>query len=160
MITLYHGSDTEIEEIDLAQSRINKDFGRGFYLSSDLDQARKFAKYKADNPESKTGTPVVTKFETEEATFTDGTLRIKRFDGYTLEWAQFIKENRKTRNTDYDIVIGPIANDDVKTQFARHLLGEITLEELMESLKWKRCTYQYCFISEEAIKRLKAIGKI
>ena len=44
MITLYHGSDIEIKEIDLSQSRINKDFGRGFYLSSDLDQARKFAK--------------------------------------------------------------------------------------------------------------------
>ena len=37
---------------------------------------------------------------------------------------------------------------------------EITLEELMESLKWKRCTYQYCFISEEAIKRLKATGTV
>ena len=67
--------------------------------------------------------------------------------------------SKKTKpHADYDIVIGPIANDDVKTQFARHLLGEITLEELMESLKWKRCTYQYCFISEEAIKRLKATG--
>lgn len=75
MIALYHGSDIEIKEVDLAQSRINKDFGRGFYLSSDLDQARKFAKYKADNPESKTRVQVVTKFKIDEATFTDGTLR-------------------------------------------------------------------------------------
>ena len=77
MIELYHGSDIVIKEIDLSKSRINKDFGRGFYLSSDLDQARNFAKYKADNPDSKTKTQVVTKFETDDATFTDGTLPYK-----------------------------------------------------------------------------------
>ena len=48
------------------------------------------------------------------------------------------------------IVIGPIANDDVRTQFVKHMLGEITEIELMENLKWKRCTYQYCFISVSA----------
>lgn len=160
MIILYHGSDIEIKAIDLAKSRINKDFGRGFYLSSDLNQARNFAKYKADQPESKTKTHIITKFAIDETVFTDGTLRVKHFEGYSLEWAQFIKENRKTRNNDYDVVIGPIANDDVKTQFSRHLMGEITLEELMESLKWKKCTYQYCFISEQAISHLKVIGRV
>lgn len=160
MITLYHGSDIEIKAIDLAKSRINKDFGRGFYLSSDLEQARNFAKYKADQPDSKTKTGVITAFETDETTFNDGILRIKHFEGYSLEWAQFIKDNRQRRNAEYDIVIGPIANDDVKSQFAKHLMGEITLEELMESLKWKRCTYQYCFITEQAVNRLKIQGRI
>jgi len=40
------------------------------------------------------------------------------------------------------------------------MLDEITEEELLESLKWKRCTYQYCFITEVAIQRLKATGTI
>ena len=160
MMTLYHGSDVEIKSIDLSKSQIFKDFGRGFYLSSDLSQARNFAKYKADKPKSTTKTPVVTAFEVDESIFSDGTFRIKRFDAYTMEWIQFVKANRCTQNTDYDIVIGPIANDDVKTQFAKHLLGEITEEALMESLKWKRCTYQYCFISEAAASKLKAKGTV
>lgn len=35
MIKLYHGSTVIIDRIDLAKSRPNKDFGRGFYLSAD-----------------------------------------------------------------------------------------------------------------------------
>jgi hypothetical protein len=33
-MVLYHGSTVEIKEIDLALSKPNKDFGRGFYLSN------------------------------------------------------------------------------------------------------------------------------
>ena len=160
MMMLYHGSDVEIKSVDLSKSQVFKDFGRGFYLSSDLGQARNFAKYKADKPKSKTRIPVVTAFEVDDGIFSDGTFRVKRFDAYTMEWIQFVKANRCILNADYDIVIGPIANDDVKTQFAKHLLGEITEEELMESLKWKRCTYQYCFISEAAVSKLKAKGLV
>lgn len=36
---LYHGSNTDIQEIDLSQSRPYKDFGQGFYLTQDKEQA-------------------------------------------------------------------------------------------------------------------------
>jgi hypothetical protein len=160
MMMLYHGSDVEIRAIDLSLSQRNKDFGRGFYLSDDLEQAKKFAQYKADKPHSETKTPVVTGFSFDEGRLTDHSLRVLRFAGYNLQWVQFIKANRQARNTDYDVVIGPIANDDVRTQFVRHLLGEISEEELMESLKWKRCTYQYCFITDEAVSLLKNVGRL
>lgn len=32
---LYHGSNTDIAEIDLSVSKVGKDFGCGFYLSAD-----------------------------------------------------------------------------------------------------------------------------
>ena len=115
---LYHGSDVEIENIDLSYSQINKDFGKGFYLSDDINQAWNFAKYKADKPKSRTKEAVVTEFEFDDSHLYDGSLRVIRFDGYSLEWVSFIKANRQVRNNDYDIVIGPIANDDVRTQFA------------------------------------------
>ena len=38
-MTLYHGSTIDIEHIDLALSKPNKDFGRAFYLSADYQQA-------------------------------------------------------------------------------------------------------------------------
>lgn len=160
MMKLYHGSDVEITAVDLSLSQMNKDFGRGFYLSDDLQQAKNFARYKADKPRSVTKTPVVTAFSFDEDFFYNGKLKVLRFTGYTLEWVQFIKANRQARNQEYDIVIGPIANDDVRTQFVKHMLGEISEEELMESLKWKKCTYQYCFISEEAVSSLKVIGRL
>ena len=44
---LYHGSFAEIEEIDLTLSKPNKDFGKGFYLSDNFEQAFEMAKYKS-----------------------------------------------------------------------------------------------------------------
>jgi len=157
---LYHGSDVEIASIDLSKSLMNKDFGRGFYLSDDLKQARDFAQYKADKPKSKTKTAIVTAFEFPQHNLTDGSLKVLRFEGYSVDWVRFIKANRQVRNPEFDVVIGPIANDDVRTQFALHMMGEITEDKLMESLKWKRCTYQYCFISQKAVEQLKTIGKV
>ena len=43
---LYHGSNTTIDKIDLKKSKPNKDFGKGFYLSEDEEQAIEMAKYK------------------------------------------------------------------------------------------------------------------
>lgn len=157
---LYHGSDIEIVAVDLSRSQVNKDFGKGFYLSDYAKQAWNFARYKADKPRSISKTAVVTEFAFDDKHFVDGSLRVLRFDGYSLDWVKFIKENRQTRNKDFDVVIGPIANDDVRTQFVKHMLGEITELELMESLKWKRCTFQYCFISDEAVSFLNIVGKL
>ena len=69
---LYHGSDVEIENIDLSYSQINKDFGKGFYLSDDINQAWNFAKYKADKPKSRTKEAVVTEFEFDDSHLYDG----------------------------------------------------------------------------------------
>ena len=38
---LYHGSYLEIAEPDLVHSRLNVDFGRGFYVTSLDEQAKK-----------------------------------------------------------------------------------------------------------------------
>ena len=59
---LYHGSDMEIVAVDLSCSLVNKDFGKGFYLSDDAKQAWNFARYKADKPRSISKTAVVTEF--------------------------------------------------------------------------------------------------
>ncbi len=47
MIHLYHGSTVCIDHIDLHKSRPNKDFGRGFYLSADRQQAWRMGEFKA-----------------------------------------------------------------------------------------------------------------
>lgn len=47
MTQLYHGSMINIERINLQKSRPNKDFGRGFYLSADRQQAWRMGEFKA-----------------------------------------------------------------------------------------------------------------
>lgn len=154
---VYHGSDVEVRDVDLSRSLMFKDFGPGFYVSADRRQAEAFASYKADRPRSMTKTPVVSVFEVDDACLTDGSLRIKRFEGYSEEWIDFIDEYRVSRETEFDLVIGPIANDDVRTSFAQYQMGEMTKAELLEKLKYKRVTYQYCFKTEVAVDKLRRV---
>ena len=39
---LYHGTNMAFDAIDLTKSKPNKDFGRGFYLTSLREQAEKY----------------------------------------------------------------------------------------------------------------------
>lgn len=44
---LYHGTTNYFDEIDLTMSKPIKDFGRGFYLSAEVEQAKDFAQTRA-----------------------------------------------------------------------------------------------------------------
>ena len=52
---LYHGTNQDFGDIDLAKSKPNKDFGQGFYLSREYTQAMDMAKTKMEQLE--TGVP-------------------------------------------------------------------------------------------------------
>lgn len=154
---VYHGSDVDVRDVDLVHSQMFKDFGPGFYVSADKKQAIRFAKYKADRPSSTTHKAVVSTFDFDDRTLLDGSLRIKMFKSYSEEWVDFIHEYRNSTETEFDLIIGPIANDDVRTQYARYDMGEISKEELLECLKYKRVTYQFCFKTAKAISFLRRV---
>lgn len=156
---LYHGSTTDIDRIDLQKSRPNKDFGRGFYLSADQQQAWRMGEFKAL---TEGGTPVLNTYLFDEQVLTSGELRILTFEGYTREWADFIFLNRNNRSIDpahdYDIVYGPIANDRVGVQIGKYEAGDITLDQFLQNLKYmKGITFQYYFGTERAISKLSKI---
>ena len=159
MIQLYHGSTFNIERIDLQKSRPNKDFGRGFYLSADRQQAWRMGEFKAL---TEGGVPVMSTYLFDEAVLTSGELRVLTFEGYTREWAEFIFLNRNNRSSkpahDYDIVYGPIANDRVGVQIGKYEAGDITLDQFLENLKYmKGVTFQYFFGTERALAKLSKI---
>ena len=159
MIKLYHGSTLNIEHIDLTKSRPNKDFGQGFYLSADYQQAWRMGEFKAL---TEGGTAVMNTYLFDESLMNFGDLKVLTFDGYTREWAEFIFLNRNNKTTepahDYDIVYGPIANDRVGLQISKYDAGVITLEQLLENLKYmKGITFQYYFGTERAISKLQKI---
>ena len=154
---LYHGSNVEIEYVDLSRGRRGKDFGKGFYANPDYMQAVEFCSNVVRREGS--GIPTVTSFEFDESAL--NMLNIKRFDGYTQEWAEFILMNRNYNSDkpahDFDIVIGPIADDGVGTQIRRLSRGFITFDAFLEELKYSKVSIQYFFGTEEAIKYLKKI---
>ncbi len=159
MIKLYHGSNVLIGNIDLDKSRPNKDFGRGFYLSDDREQALRMGQLKVS---IEGGEPVLNTFLFDERLMHSGELKVRTFDSYTREWADFIFLNRNNKSRkpahDYDIVYGPIANDRVGVQIGKYEAGDITLDQFMEKLKYmKGITFQYYFGTERAISMLQRI---
>ena len=154
---LYHGSNVEIESVDLARGRRGKDFGKGFYANPDYMQAVAFCSNVVRREGS--GIPTVTAFEFDESAL--DVLNVKRFDGYSKEWAEFILMNRNNNSDEpahqYDIVIGPIADDGVGTQIRRLSRGFITFDAFLEELKYSKVSIQYFFGTEEALKYLKKI---
>ena len=156
---LYHGSTVDITNIDFSRSKPNKDFGRGFYLSSDREQALQLAQYKAFQYGGK---PILNTYKKKKKKLSDNSLEILKFDDYSKEWADFVLINRNSPNGEsvhnYDIVIGPIANDRVGVQVRRYIEHEISLETFLENLKYmKGVTFQYFFGTEKAISLLRKI---
>ena len=155
---LYHGTNKDFDRIDLLKSKPNKDFGRGFYLSADYEQALNMAQVKVEQLEI--GSPIVQSYLVEDDVLND--LNVLRFDGYSEEWAKFILLNRNNPTEkpvhEYDVVIGPIANDRVGVQLWRYENRSIDLPTLVRNLQYmKGVTLQYFFGTERAIKLLKRI---
>lgn len=155
---LYHGTNKDFDKIDLSKSKPNKDFGRGFYLSADYEQALNMAQVKVEQLE--TGNLVVQTYEIAD----DGwdSLHVLRFDNYSEEWAKFILLNRNNPTNlpvhGYDVVIGPIANDRVGVQLWKYENRSIDLPTLVHNLQYmKGVTIQYFFGTERAIKLLQRI---
>lgn len=155
---LYHGTNISFDEINLNKSKPNKDFGKGFYLSADYEQALAMAKIKVEQLES--GEPIVLEFEVDETQIAQ--LKVLQFHEYSEEWAKFILLNRKNDKSlpahDYDIVFGPIADDRVGVQLWKYETQSIDLATLVRNLQhMKGITFQYFFGTENAIKLLKKI---
>ena len=154
---LYHGTYTDFQEIRLDKCLPYKDFGQGFYLTDIIEQANALAQKKS---RIYGGSPIIQKYEFKQEVMTTGELNVLNFERPTKEWAEFIYKNRN-RHThfshEYDIVIGPIADDGVAYLLDRFEEGTITLDELAEELEYKRLNSQYYFGNAKALKFITRI---
>jgi hypothetical protein len=156
---LYHGTYTDFDIIDLSKSNKGKDFGKGFYLSDNYEQAYKLAMFKALQFNTH---PFVIPYQFEEGLLTDGSLSFLQFDEYSKEWAEFVLKNRTNDNDNnihsYDVVYGPIANDKVGVQIRNLMEQNIDMNIFLERLKYMHgITFQYFFGTEKAISKLVRI---
>ncbi len=160
MIGLYHGSNMKIDVPDLAHSKPFKDFGRGFYLSADKQQAWDMAFQKVS--QTLEGKAEVTEFFFDDTLLKSDDLTVLSFPDYCEEWAQFVLANRDRSGQhpihDYDIVFGPIADDGVTFQLRRYQGGLISLHQLVEELKYaKGITFQYFFGTQRSLQLLQRL---
>ncbi|MDR3337164.1 MAG: DUF3990 domain-containing protein [Treponema sp.] len=163
---VYHGSNTEISAVDLEKCRPCKDFGRGFYTTILKDQAWRMA---LRTVRRYGGNPCVTAFTIDENIFTDSSFKVLVFENPCEEWARFILNNRNpqvtgiqglesNRDSKYDIVKGPVANDDLNFIFNQYVTGLVPIEYLVEQMKAKKLTNQISFHTAKAAGLLQRTG--
>lgn len=164
---LYHGSNIVIDSINLAMCRPYKDFGKGFYLTDIEEQAEKMAVRVS---KIYGGVPIVNIFEIEDDFKELSHIKIKDFGAHTTEeWAKFVMNNRNrafvdeknilcNKDNKYDIVIGPVADDNMALLFRQYENEMIDFDTLLKGMIYKKTSSQYSFHTEKSIKLLRKVA--
>ena len=142
----YHGSSVEVVNPDLSYSRLKVDFGPGFYTTPLYEQAVRWCgKFKRGN---RTG--VVNKYFFDEAAYDK--FKVLKFESYSEEWLDFVLSCRSGKNaTDYDIVIGGVANDKVFNTVELYFDSLIDKTEAIKRLRYEKPNLQICFRNQAVI---------
>lgn len=150
---LYHGSYLEIPQPDLAHSRANVDFGPGFYVTPIYEQAEKWCgRFRRRGKDG-----VVSRYRFEDGR--EAQLKVLKFDAYTEEWLDFILSCRTGKDTtDFDLVVGGVANDRVFNTVELFFDGLIDKTEAIRRLRYEKPNLQLCFRTEKALTLLAFEG--
>ena len=143
---LYHGGYCQIDNPKIIKGKYAKDFGTGFYCTEISEQAVRWAR--------RFDTPVVSIYEY----LPDSSLNIQIFPEMSGEWLDFIVKSRAGYEHNFDIVSGPMANDQIYNYVSDYINGLLTKEQFWILAKFKHPTHQVCFCSDESLKCLTFIN--
>ena len=146
-IMVFHGSNVEVSKPKILQNGFYKDFGYGFYCTKLEKQAKRWAL-------TRKGNSIVNKYSYNE----NPNLKIKTFSEMTDEWLDFVVECRRGTLHDYDIVEGPMADDQIWNFVEGFIEGRITRTAFWELVKFNYPTHQIVFCTEDALKTLEFEG--
>lgn len=149
---LYHGSNVVVKNPQILESDRKLDFGTGFYLTTSLEQAEKWADLTTKRRGE--GKPVITVYEYDESK--ESVLNILRFKAPDSSWLRFVTANRKneTVKDDYDLIIGPVANDRTMPVISLYFSGIYSEEETIKRLLPQKLKDQVVFKTQKALEVL------
>ena len=147
---VYHGSTAVIESPDVVHSKRFLDFGKGFYITSFEEQAKKWAARKGMRQE-KNG--IVSEDWSD--------LRILSFDKENEKWLDFVCACRKgeSLNKEYDIVIGNVADDNVFKAVDMYFRGLWDKEKVLEELHYYKMNNQICIVNQDTLDKVLTFQK-
>ncbi|MDR3309372.1 MAG: DUF3990 domain-containing protein [Tannerella sp.] len=153
---VYHGTTTQIGQPDLSKCRQRTDFGKGFYTTTSLGQARKWAVLRRNRLFEKSA--YVVEYEIDDALLSSNDFRVLHFDGANEEWLKFVFNNRRGIKTEqYDLVMGPVANDSLYATLLLYEQGVLSVEATIAQLKTHTLFNQLSFHTDKALQELKFI---
>ena len=143
---IFYNWNYEILEFPvISKSKFTKDFSWGFYCTTIKKQAENFA--------SKFNTPIVNVYEIKNT----NSLNVKEFNDYCDEWLDFVVNCRSGATHEYDVVIGPIADDTIYDYIDAYSHKQMNKQKFFELMKSKYSANQ---ISIHTIKALNYISFI
>lgn len=150
---VYHGSDTIVDLPRIIEPKRPLDFGGGFYVTTNKEQAEKWAlrvSYR-NNSDAKCLNRYEFDLEGAQAECT-----IICFAVADEAWLDFICANRNGMSTgNYDIVIGPVADDKVYRVVVEYENGDIDREVALKRLKTETLCDQILFHTEKSLSFLR-----
>lgn len=154
---VYHGSNLAVDKPRLLVQNKHLDFGPGFYTTTNQSQAEDFSA-KVVRREGG-GVPTVSVYEVDEGFLSDNLVAL-RFSAADEAWLDFVAANRSGEyaGKPYDVVVGPVADDDVFVTVTLYLGGALTKRQALEALKVKRLYDQYVWKSGAALDAVSFAG--
>lgn len=155
---LYHGSNIIVKTPKILEPVRSLDFGAGFYLTTDFEQAKKWSILKTER--SGIGRPTVSVYEILEEDMKK--LCILKFDSANKNWLEFVSMNRKNEiiEDNSDIIIGPVANDNTMPVLTLYLRGDYDVNEALKRLLPQKLKDQIVFKNEKSLSYLKFVEVI
>lgn len=149
---VYHGSLEIIETPAILEPNRTMDYGKGFYTTTSKEQSDKWVVRKLSAADKLKG--FTNRYSFDETAFSK--LKVLCFDSPNEKWLDFVMANRtdKSFSHDYDIVVGPVANDRVYAAFALFEDGMLDKEGLIKELRAYKLADQILFHTDEALKFL------
>lgn len=154
---LYHGSFMIVKHPKLLINQSKHDFGQGFYLTSDFDQAKQWAKVvvkRKKNKGDKHAMPIVNLYNIDEDTFS--TLHYKELLLPNCEWLNVVCRCRLDKDilTEFDIVHGKVADAHPNSILEKVVANKIGYYTAIKRLKVNQLTDQYVFKTNRALTEL------
>lgn len=151
---LYHGTNKKFDKFDFNKAKPFKDFGKGFYLTTDFNQAQKWAQRKG----AKEFVAYIYCYDIDKVQACR--LNILELLKYDKKWLDFICESRiKGKETDYDIIYDRIADNqysEISELLQEYVFRNISAEEVIKEIRWNNSKAdQYCFKNEKALSVLE-----
>ena len=151
---LYHGSTMAVRKPTFMRGRLRTDFGKGFYTTTSRDQAEKWARIKKERA-GVDARAIVSVFEIDENVLNNLSYHTRHFNGATVEWLNFVVDNRRGEaRHDYDLVMGPVANDKLYVTITLYENGVLDANAAIEQLRTHQLFDQLSFHTVEACKLL------
>ncbi len=144
---VYHGSNVEVPVPRILQNGFYKDFGYGFYCTSYEKQAKRWAM-------TRKGESILNRYEYR----LHPDLKVLSFVEMTDEWLDFVVDCRRGIEHDYDIVEGPMADDQIWNFVEGFVAGRIPREAFWGLVKFNYPTHQIVFCTEAALSTLTFEG--